>query len=78
MSIVIIFCSFFLGCFVGALFLRKTKTLGTLFIDFSDPMKDIYQIKINDLNDLNGKKYIGLDIREKNNSYNGDIPERRF
>lgn len=43
-----------------------TKTLGTIYVDFTDPNKDVYQIKIDDLSVLNHKKKVLLLVDFKN------------
>lgn len=49
------------GVIVRILDIRQTST-GTLLIDHSNPEKDIYQININNLDDLSKKKRVVLKV----------------
>lgn len=53
--IVAVVCSVFVTCFYW-----HRKAVGTLYIDRSNPEKDVYQIAIDDLDKLSRKKRIVL------------------
>ena len=57
----IIIASFLFGVFVGVVFTRL-RTSGTLQIDHSNPEKDIYRLNLNDLDSLEKKRHVVLDV----------------
>lgn len=63
---------FILGIFIGGLLCwlftdhRKPKASGTFFIDFSDPLKDICRLELDeDINDIWNKKQIILNVKTR-------------
>lgn len=60
------FWFFIAGGLVGSIMYMIMQKLfvahGTLRIDHSDPEKDIYRIEINNLDELNRKSYVELEI----------------
>ena len=57
---------FILGLIIGGIIVRildiRQTSTGTLLIDHSNPEKDIYQININNLDDLSKKKRVVLKV----------------
>lgn len=51
-----------IGAIVGCIFMKAYLTKGVLQIDKNDPEKDIYRLCINELENLERKKYIMLKI----------------
>ena len=56
-----------IGLLVGSIvsniiFFIRYRTVGTLRIDHSDPVKDIYRIEIDDLDGLIKKKHVILKV----------------
>ena len=47
------------------------STRGVLRIDHSDPAKDVYRIELDDLDAVNGKKYVELKI-----DYNAHLSQK--
>lgn len=59
---------FLIGIFIGALifwlFRDRKKPSGTFFIDFSDPMKDVCRLELDEnLNSIYSKKQIILSVK---------------
>lgn len=56
-----------IGLLVGSIisniiFFIRYRTVGTLRIDHSDPVKDVYRIEIDDLDGLSKKKHVILKV----------------
>ena len=56
-----------IGLLVGSIisniiFFIRYRTVGTLRIDHSDPVKDVYRIEIDDLDGLTKKKHVILKV----------------
>ena len=59
---------FLIGIFVGALlyyaFTKPKKPVGSFIIDFSDPMKDVCRLELDeDINDIYAMKSIVLKVK---------------
>ena len=64
MEVISIAVAFLIGMIVGY-FCFKKKPEGTLRIDHSNPEKDIYRFEIDDLDKLNSKTRVVLNIDHK-------------
>ena len=51
-----------IGFLSGSMFYKKINTCGKFIINTENPLKDFYNIEINDLNKIHIKKSIILDV----------------
>lgn len=64
MNLVIFSVGVVIGCILHYAFTERKKSAGTFVIDFSDPMKDICRLELDeDINTLYSKKYISLKVK---------------
>ena len=64
MNLVIFAVGVVIGCILYYAFAERKKSAGTFVIDFSDPMKDICRLELDeDINTLYSKKYISLKVK---------------
>ena len=64
MNLVIFSVGVVIGCILHYAFAERKKSAGTFVIDFSDPMKDICRLELDeDINTLYSKKYISLKVK---------------
>lgn len=53
----------FIGCLLYRIFFERKEPSGTFVIDFSDPVKDVCRLDLNeDLNDIYKRKQIILNV----------------
>lgn len=54
------------GSIVVTIFNLRKRASGTLYIDFSDPEKDIYRLEVDDIATLHKKSRIYVKINSRN------------
>lgn len=64
MNIIYYFVGLLVGVIATCIWFRPNKTSGTLWIDRSDPLKDVYSIELNNLEALSKKKIFSVKIKE--------------
>lgn len=54
-----------ISCLITRLFILRGVEFGTLVIDFTNPEKEVYQIQLDNLDDLPKKKRIVLSVKSQ-------------
>lgn len=62
MNIILFILGVVLGSIITNLFLNVVSAKATLEIDNFNPDKDLYRFNVNNINDLNTRKYLRLKI----------------
>ena len=72
MNLVIFIVGVIVGVILRYVFAERKKPSGTFVIDFTDPIKDVCRLELDDnLNSLYSKKYITLKVKVfEENSHN--------
>lgn len=64
MNLLIFIVGVFIGCVLRYAFGERKKPSGSFVMDFSDPMKDVCRLELDeDINTLYSKKYITLNVK---------------